>query len=132
RQRQRTRRCAMSVLEIAATTIPAVARSGMLKPVGPRAFYRIARTVHNSGANSAALVSVAAARWPDRTAVIDDAGALTYAELQARISSTARVLYHDNGVRPGEAVGVMCRNSRSFVQSVLAVASLGADVILLN
>ena len=33
---------------------------------------------------------------------------------------------------PGHAVGVLCRNGRSFVAAVFAAAMVGADVVLLN
>ncbi|MBV8927764.1 MAG: AMP-binding protein [Mycobacteriaceae bacterium] len=106
-------------------------RSRLVIPPGPRALSRLVREVARAGTNPVTLLAVAAARWPNRTAVIDDGGAVSYAELQASAESLARELYrHD--VTPGRAVGVLCRNGRSFVAALFAVALTGAEVVLLN
>src|SRR5215211_8953300 len=81
--------------------------------------------------NPFTLLAVAAARWPDRAAVVDDDGAVSYRELQLRTESGANELYR-RGVGPGKAVGILCRNGRGFVEAFFAVALVGADVVLLN
>src|SRR5262249_52541355 len=83
------------------------------------------------GTNLYTLLAVAAARWPDRTAIIDDDGALSYRELQAKTESLARELSRD-GVETDQAVGIMCRNGRNFVASVFATGLVGADVVLVS
>jgi acyl-CoA synthetase (AMP-forming)/AMP-acid ligase II len=77
------------------------------------------------------VLAISAARWPDRTAIIDDDGALRYHELQSMTESLAGALL-DAGVEAGQPVGVMCRNGRNFVTAVFATALVGADVVLVN
>ncbi len=83
------------------------------------------------GQSIAGLVAGAAARYPDRTAIIDDAGATTYRELWARTRSIAAGL-RDRGVGTGTVVGILARNHRGFVEWLAAAAATGADLVLLN
>ncbi|MGH3967789.1 MAG: AMP-binding protein, partial [Mycobacterium sp.] len=106
-------------------------RSGLLGPPGPAAVLRLLREVRRGGTNPFTLLAVAAARWPNRAAIIDDDGALDYRGLQAAAEALAREL-NDRGVGPGQAVGILCRNGRRFVEAVFAVALVGADVVLVN
>ena len=94
--------------------------------------FRIVREAVRGGANLATVMAIAAARWPDRTAVIDDDGALSYRQLQSRTESLAAALVYRHGIGPGVPVGILCRNGRAFVQAMFAAASVGADVVLLN
>jgi acyl-CoA synthetase (AMP-forming)/AMP-acid ligase II len=116
---------------VVATTVRALLRSGLLGPVSPVAGVRLAREACRGGANPYTLVAVAAARWPNRAAIIDDDGALTYRELRSGIESLAREL-SGHGVGPGHAVGVMCRNGRGFVRAFFAAVLVGADVVPIN
>ena len=116
---------------LVATAARALLRSGLLSPPSPVAGLRLVREACRGGTNPYTLLAVTAARWPNRAAIIDDDGALTYRELQLETESLARELSGD-GVGPGQAVGVMCRNGRGFVKAVLAVAMVGADVVLVN
>lgn len=109
----------------------AMLRSGLLKPTSPATLVRVARATARGPANLATALAIATARWPDRTVIIDDAGQLSYSELHSRTASLAAALAR-NEVGPGNAVAVMCRNGRSFLQSVFAAAWVGADVVLLN
>jgi len=113
------------------TAARALLRSRLLSPPSPVAGFRLIREARRGGTNPYTLLAVTAARWPNRAAIIDDDGALTYRELQLETESLARELSGD-GVGPGQAVGVMCRNGRGFVKAVLAVAMVGADVVLVN
>jgi fatty-acyl-CoA synthase len=76
-------------------------------------------------------VGASAARFPDTTAIIDDDGSYTYRELWARTDALAGVLV-TSGVGPGSRVGVLARNHRGFVESTLAAAKTGADIVFLN
>lgn len=122
----------MSTRELATTTAAAAIRSGLLRPGTPASLYRSITAIRERGTNSSVLVALAAARWPNRTALIDDTGTVTYRDLYARIEVVERLLYHDHGIRPGTPVGVMCRNGIGFIQGVFAATAIGADVILLN
>lgn len=110
------------------TAARALLRSGLLSPPPPLAGFRLLREARRGGTNPYTLLAVTTARWPDRTAIVDDDGALSYRRLQLVTESLARRLA-DDGVAPGQAVGVMCRNGRGFVAGVFAAALLGADVV---
>ena len=114
-----------------ATAARALVSSGLLSPPAPVAVLRLIREVYRGGTNLYTLLAIAAARWPDRTAIIDDDGALSYRELQSKTESLARELYRDGRWRR-QAVGIMCRNGRDFVAAVFAAALVGADVVLVN
>lgn len=116
---------------VVATTARALVSSRLLSVPTPIAVLRLIREVYRGGTNLSTLLAVAAARWPDRTAIIDDDGALSYRELQSKTEALAHELVRD-GAGPGEAVGIMCRNGRDFAGSVFAAALVGADVVLVN
>jgi fatty-acyl-CoA synthase len=83
------------------------------------------------GSSVAGLLAGAAARYPDRDAVADDRGRITYRALWQRVLSVAASLQAD-GIGPGSRVGLLARNHRGFVEALGAVAAVGADAILLN
>ncbi|MCV7199194.1 AMP-binding protein [Mycobacterium angelicum] len=114
-----------------ATAARAVLSSGLLGPPGPVAALRLVREISRGGTNLYTLLAIAAARWPDRTAIIDDDGALSYAELRSMTESLADELV-GSGMGTGHAVGVMCRNGRNFVAAVFATSLVGADVVMVN
>ena len=116
---------------LVATGCRALLRSRLLIPPGPPALLRLGREVARGGTNLATLLGMGAARWPNRAALIDDEGAISYRELRSRTETLADELQR-RGVGPGHAVGVLCRNGRGFVQAVFAAAMVGADVVLLN
>jgi acyl-CoA synthetase (AMP-forming)/AMP-acid ligase II len=113
------------------TAARALLRSGLLTPPSPAAGVRLLRAARRGGTNPYTLLAVAAARWPNRSAIVDDDGALCYRALQRRAEALARRLAGD-GAGPGRAVGVMCRNGRGFAEGFFAAALLGADVVLVN
>jgi len=122
----------MTTANIVTAAARVVLRSGLLAPAGPLTTFRIVREAVRGGANPATAMAIAAARWPDRTAVIDDDGALSYGQLRSRTESLAAALIYRHGVGPGVPVGILCRNGRGFMQALFAAASVGADVVLLN
>ena len=79
----------------------------------------------------AGLAAGAAARYPTRTAIIDETGGLTYGELWRRSLGIAAAL-QDRGVGPGTRVGLLARNHAGFVECIVAISATGADTILLN
>ena len=70
-------------------------------------------------------LSHSARLWPDRTAIIDAAGALDYRSLWREIEAL-RVQLLRLGVREGQGVGVRARNGRAFVIGALAALGCGA------
>ncbi len=116
---------------VVVTTARALVSSRLLGAPAPIVVLRLIRGLFRGGTNLCTLPATAAARWPERTAIIDDDGALSYRELQAKTEALARELV-DGGNGPGEAVGVMCRNGRDFATALFAAALVGADVVLVN
>ncbi|MEY8018655.1 AMP-binding protein [Mycobacterium servetii] len=113
------------------TATRALLRSGLLSPLSPAAAYRLLHEAGRSRTNPYTLLAITAARWPRRSAIVDDDGALSYRDLQRGAEALARRLAGE-GAGPGGAVGVMCRNGRGFVEGFFAAALLGADVVLVN
>ncbi len=74
---------------------------------------------------------VAAARHPDRTAVIDEGGTITYRELDERVNALANAWIRD-GLTPGNSIAVLVRNHRGFLETVFAAAKCGARILLMN
>ncbi|MGO9223245.1 AMP-binding protein [Mycobacterium sp.] len=122
----------MTAATIVTSAARVVLRSGLFAPGGPLTMFRIVREAVRGGANLATVMAIAAVRWPDRAAVIDDDGALSYGQLQARAESLAAALVYRHGVGPGVPVGILCRNGRGFMRALFAAAAVGADVVLLN
>jgi fatty-acyl-CoA synthase len=83
------------------------------------------------GQSIAGLVAGAAARYPERVAVHDDAGSITYEALWRRSQAIAAGLQAE-GVGPGTCVGLLARNHRGFIEAMAAIAATGADLVLLN
>ncbi len=108
-----------------------LASAGIVRPLPPVALARILGALRAFGPTPAAGYTVNAIRRPDRLAIIDDAGQLTYREVHERSNALARQL-SAFGVREGDAVAIMCRNHRGFVESLVAASKLGAHQLLLN
>jgi fatty-acyl-CoA synthase len=108
-----------------------LAKRGLVAPMRPDKVARIALIGARWGASPAAGVLVGAVRHPDRTMIIDELGSLTYSEVDRRSNALANAL-KAKGIVAGDRVGLMCRDHRGFVEGMVAVAKLGADVLLLN
>jgi fatty-acyl-CoA synthase len=67
----------------------------------------------------------------DRTAIVDEGTAISYAELAAHIRSVAAVLA-GGGVRPGDRVAYVGRNSAAQLAAALAAVHLGAIFVPLS
>ena len=83
------------------------------------------------GPSIAGMFAASAGRYPRANVLIDDDGPLSAWELWLETDAVARAL-RGHGVGPDIAVGILARNSRAFVQSMLGAAKVGADVVYLN
>lgn len=72
-----------------------------------------------------------ARKTPHRTAIIDDDGAMTFAELNDATNAVANGLLA-MGVRGGDGVAILARNHRWFLIANYACGRVGARTILLN
>ncbi len=77
------------------------------------------------------LPSLNARRHPDARAVIDEEGAITYRELDEAAHAVANGLI-EMGVKGGDGVAILARNTRWFVIANYGAARAGARIILLN
>jgi fatty-acyl-CoA synthase len=109
--------------------VRAVRDTGVVRPIRPDRAARLLFPYVRYGPVPATIGAMAALRFPDRTALIDERGALSYAELERRAAALATALRPRTG---DGRVGVLCRNHRGFVETLLAVSRLGNDVVLLN
>ena len=77
------------------------------------------------------LPALHARRTPDKVAIIDDDGELTWKELDDAANAVAHALL-DKGVKGGDGVAILARNSRWFSIAEFGCARVGARIILLN
>ncbi len=77
------------------------------------------------------MLTVVAAANADRPALVEHGATITYAELEAKASALASQLYQ-LGIRPGQRVGLLLRNSANFVIGYFASVRAGAIVVPLN
>ena len=108
-----------------------LAKAGLLAPARPDRMLGMALAVGRWGLTPATGYAAGAARHPDRIAIIDDVGPLSYREIDQRTDRVAAEL-RARGVSEGSAVGVLARNGRGFVEAVVAVSKAGGDVLCLN
>ncbi|MBN9415386.1 MAG: AMP-binding protein [Candidatus Eremiobacteraeota bacterium] len=99
-----------------------------LLPWSPRVWLRMALAWWRYGPGFAFLGEVAAVRFPERLALLDEEGQLTFAQLWKESLELAGWL-RQQGVGRGQLIGLSCRNHRSFLLGLLAITRLGADVM---
>ncbi|WP_300010616.1 AMP-binding protein [Pseudonocardia sp.] len=114
-----------------ARAVGELARSGVVAPVRPDRLVGMSLGLARYGLSVAAGYAVGAARHPDRAAIVDDEGTLSFGELHRRNDDLARALV-DSGIGDGVRVGVLCRNGRAPIEVQIATGKIGADVVLLN
>ena len=105
-------------------------RSGLLGIDSPRTTADVVLGLKRFGMLGGAPV-VAAARHPERTAVIDEGGSITYRELDDRVNALANAWLRD-GMQPGDSIAVLIRNHAGFLEAVFAAAKCGARILLMN
>ncbi|HXB16122.1 MAG TPA: acyl-CoA synthetase [Solirubrobacteraceae bacterium] len=105
--------------------------TGMVAPTRPDKALRSIAALARWGASPAAAYAGSAIRYPDRLAIVDDRGTLTFAEVHARTNALARALAAE-GVSERDGVAIMCRNHRGFVEATVACSKLGASALYLN
>jgi acyl-CoA synthetase (AMP-forming)/AMP-acid ligase II len=112
-------------------TVRTLARAGVAKPGRPDRVLRGLKALRAWGKTPAAGYGVSAARYPNEPAIIDEAGTVTFAELDRRTNAIAH-RWKDDGIGPGKVVAILCRNHRGFVEATLAASKTGADMLYLN
>jgi fatty-acyl-CoA synthase len=79
----------------------------------------------------AAMILDSARSAPDSPALVDEAGTITYGELEAQGNALARGLA-ETGLGPGDVAGLLCRDHRGLVLSLIAASKLGVRVVFMN
>lgn len=105
--------------------------TGMIAPVRPDRAVRAIVALRRWGPTPAAAYAVSAVRYPEREAIVDERGTLTFAEVDRRTNALARALSRA-GVGEQDGVAIMCRNHRGFIEAAVACAKLGAGALYLN
>ncbi|OBI99897.1 acyl-CoA synthetase [Mycobacterium alsense] len=114
--------------------IATLRRAGMIAPMRPDRYLKMAAAMRREGMGITVGFASAAQRCPDRPALVDELGALTWRQLDERINALAAALQSLPGGQAGtpRVIGIMCRNHRGFVESLVGASRIGADVVLLN
>ncbi len=105
--------------------------TGILAPTRPDRAIRSLGVMRRWGLTPAAAYGSVAARYPDRAALVDERGLLTFEQVDRRTNALARGL-GGAGVSEGAGVAIMARNHRGFVEATAAVSKLGANALYLN
>lgn len=117
----------MYAAELATTLV----KAGIVAPGRPDRITRQLVALKSWGLSLAGGYTSAAARDPERIALIDERRQVTFAELvdrATRISQGLAAL----GVKGKSRVAVLARNHAGLIEALVASASLGADTVLLN
>ncbi|WP_435771735.1 AMP-binding protein [Nocardioides sp. SYSU DS0651] len=118
-------------LKDAAVSLKILTESGIVRPYSPVVLAGLLNALRQWSTTPAGGFKTLALRVPDRTAIVDERGSITWAELHTRSNGLAHAL-RARGVRTGDGVAVMCRNHRGFIEASVAISKLGADVLYLN
>ncbi|PYE55188.1 class I adenylate-forming enzyme family protein [Deinococcus yavapaiensis] len=112
------------------SVLAALASTGLLRSRPVSAVRQAVRVALRHGPNLYALAAWTAARFPDRTALVELDGSTSYRALVARANVLADALtarLSGNGT-----VGLLMRNHATFVEALLACERDGRRVVLLN
>jgi acyl-CoA synthetase (AMP-forming)/AMP-acid ligase II len=112
-------------------TAKTLAEVGFIKPMRPDKLLRTGVNLLRWGPTPAAGYATGAVLYPDETAIIDELGQLTFAEVHRRSNGLAHALA-DDGIEEGDNVAILCRNHRGFIDVTVALSKLGANALYLN
>jgi acyl-CoA synthetase (AMP-forming)/AMP-acid ligase II len=104
---------------------------GLVRPIRPDKLARVGERYLRWGASPALGSAANAITDPNGTAIVDEAGTLTWERTHRRSNALARAL-RDQGVGLGDGVAIMCRNHRYFIEATMACSKLGAIALYLN
>jgi fatty-acyl-CoA synthase len=105
--------------------------AGIVRPMRPDMMGRVGLALARWGRTPAGGCIAQATQYPDHPAIVDELGTLTFREVDTRTNALTHAL-SDAGVKEGDAVALMCRNHRGFIETTVALSKLGADALYLN
>ena len=123
------------VLKSFARFVPAVTRAGLVSAEGgPKAAAQLLPNLARYWFTTAREVEQGAVVVPDRIALIDDTGVLTYRQLRDDARRLAQWLLTVKDERSLDElrIGVMARNGRGIILPLAAKGYAGAHIFLLN
>ncbi|HWF53893.1 MAG TPA: SDR family NAD(P)-dependent oxidoreductase [Solirubrobacteraceae bacterium] len=112
--------------------VTSIAASGMVRPVRPDRLARVLVAQRRYGLSPAFALAMAAELHPERAAVIDEQGSVTFAEIDAQARALAGALHHHYELTAGARVAILARNHRGFLLASVGAARLGCDLVPLN
>jgi acyl-CoA synthetase (AMP-forming)/AMP-acid ligase II len=112
-------------------TAKTLAEAGILRPQRPDHMVNAVRALLRFGPTPAGGYTASAERYGSEVAIIDELGTLTFRDVHERTNALAHALAAD-GIGVGDSIGLMCRNHRGFIDSVIAASKLGATTIFMN
>jgi fatty-acyl-CoA synthase len=117
-------------LVLEARAVVALVRAGVFRPEPPRRLAAIRSALCDFGPFGGGP-RIAALRYGERTAAIDDRGVISFAALDEQIDRLANALL-GLGLGPGSNLGILCRNHRFTLIATCAASRAGLNTILLN
>ncbi|MDO5730988.1 AMP-binding protein [Corynebacterium sphenisci] len=117
-------------IRAAAKSLRPLLRSGALA-MTPAQAPAILSYLHRWKLSVGAILHMGALRYPDRLALVDDLGELTYRQLRDDSVNLARAMM-DRGMGPGTAFAVIARNGRGIIEPMAIKALIGSEIMLLN
>jgi fatty-acyl-CoA synthase len=115
----------------AAETARVAVTSGLARPARPDKLVRALAQFVRLGPTPAAGYTTNSILRPNDTAIIDELGTLTFAEVHTRTNALANA-WLDAGLGEGDGVAIMCRNHRGFIEATVAASKIGAHALYLN
>lgn len=124
----------MGLLDPITSTVGMVStmvRAGVIAPMRPDKYLRIGAAMQRENMAVTSGFAAAAQRCGDRAGLVDELGVLTWRQIDQRADAFAAALQALPGGAP-DVIGLMARNHRGFVETMIAANRIGADVLLLN
>jgi acyl-CoA synthetase (AMP-forming)/AMP-acid ligase II len=112
--------------------IGVLVRAGLLPAMSPPNYVRAANAVRRYGMSPATTFALAALSSPNGTAIVDESGSVTWADIDRRTDALAAELTDLAAGNAAPTVALMARNSRPFAEVMIATAKLGGRLLLLN
>ncbi|MCV7204617.1 acyl-CoA synthetase [Mycolicibacterium peregrinum] len=106
-------------------------RAGIITVMRPDKYLRIAAAMARENMGVTSGFAASAQRCPNRPGLVDELGTLTWQQVDQQADALAAGLQAMPGGEP-KVLGIMARNHRGFVLSLIAANRIGADVLLLN
>ncbi len=110
--------------------VAALLRAGALGASSPGQALAILAVLRDFGLYGGAA-RIAALRHPDAPAIADDAGELSYRELDAQVNRLANA-WLASGLEPRASIGILCRNGRWPLIASFAASRAGLNTVWLN